>query len=61
MELSSIIFPNPEFIHDIKNYKDELIFIPKIDNYYTILDKNLLIKNSFNNNIKNNSKSINFI
>ena len=30
MELNSIIFPSPEFSHDINDHSDELIFIPKI-------------------------------
>jgi hypothetical protein len=33
MELHSIVFPSPEFSHDIEDHKEELIFIPKIKSY----------------------------
>ena len=32
MELNSIIFPSPDYSHDIEAHSDELIFIPKIKN-----------------------------
>lgn len=33
MELHSIVFPSPEFCHDLEDHKDELVYIPKIKSY----------------------------
>lgn len=60
MELNSVIFPHPDFIHNIEEFSDELIFIPKIKD--TSSNKNnvighipcLLLQSSKKNQISKN-------
>lgn len=33
MELNSIIFPSPEFVHNLEEHADEIAYIPKIKDY----------------------------